>query len=414
MNIEIKKIKSFHDNRGELKFTNNTLSTVKQQFISYNFKNVLRGIHCSPYGKIVTCLRGSVIDFIINLDSNSSCYLEKVKLHLTEGDQIYIPPVHGHAFHSLEDNTQLLYQLEGIYKEENELNINIFDKYIDLNHDLPKSYIISNKDMAFNFLKPNDYIILGSTGFIGSNICKEFTKQHLNFITLPTRLENVKLLESQLKLYKPKFVISAAGISGNPTVEWSEEHKSETLQINLVSQLQLAEICHKLSIHLTIIGSGLVFSKSRTYTEEDNPDKSDLYYSKVRGLLEEGLKIYPNVLYLRVIYPISGDGRKKCFLSKLQSRKDTIHDISINVTILPSLLKVLPIILNKNITGVLNFVNKNMIKLDDIMNIYSIKYSKPKDWTLIKSFNSQPELSTSYLESIYPELESVESLINYI
>ena len=52
------KLKIFNDKRGTMKFINYNLpSTIKQQFTSNNKKNVLRGIHCSPYGKFITCLK---------------------------------------------------------------------------------------------------------------------------------------------------------------------------------------------------------------------------------------------------------------------------------------------------------------------------------------------------------------------
>ena len=41
-----------------------------EQFISNSKKNVLRGIHKSPYDKYVTILNGKVIDYIIDFTNN--------------------------------------------------------------------------------------------------------------------------------------------------------------------------------------------------------------------------------------------------------------------------------------------------------------------------------------------------------
>ena len=59
-------IDNFVDDRGELKFINSCTNT-QQQFLSINHKNVIRGIHCSPYGKIIICLKGKIIDYIISI-----------------------------------------------------------------------------------------------------------------------------------------------------------------------------------------------------------------------------------------------------------------------------------------------------------------------------------------------------------
>lgn len=40
-------------------------------------KNVIRGMHCSPYGKLVQCLKGKIIDTIIDLREDSPTYLQK-------------------------------------------------------------------------------------------------------------------------------------------------------------------------------------------------------------------------------------------------------------------------------------------------------------------------------------------------
>ena len=68
----MESIENFVDTRGELKFINNNNSNIKEEFISINRKNVIRGIHCSPYGKIITCLKGKCIDYkkdFINADN---------------------------------------------------------------------------------------------------------------------------------------------------------------------------------------------------------------------------------------------------------------------------------------------------------------------------------------------------------
>ena len=85
-----------------------------------------------------------------------------------------------------------------------------------------------------------------------------------------------------------------------------------------------------------------------------------------------------DVLYLRILYPISNDGNPKCFLSKLKTRVNSIHDVDVCITVVPSLFRELPKLLEKNITGILNFVNEGSIKLNEILDIFDIKYNLTK------------------------------------
>ena len=145
------KIQVFTDTRGQLKFID---SKETQQFLSFNNKNVFRGIHCSPYEKCITCIRGMATDFVIDLKSVPP----KVNIiELKENDKIYVPPNHGHAFLAHQDDTILLYQLEGRYDPKLEKNYHYLDPWInlsfsvDLNENIPRDCIVSQKAL---FYKP--------------------------------------------------------------------------------------------------------------------------------------------------------------------------------------------------------------------------------------------------------------------
>jgi hypothetical protein len=77
---------------------------------------------------------------------------------------------------------------------------------------------------------------------------------------------------------------------------------------------------------------------------------------------------------------MSFDNNPKCFLSKLKSRLDNIDNIKINSTIIPELFKYIPLLIEKNTTGPLNFVNKGSIYLHEILTLTNIdNYKKTYD-----------------------------------
>lgn len=220
------KGKTFNDKRGKLQFLPVPSNEIKQQIISTNKKNVLRGIHVSPYGKHIICINGSFIDYVINFETMT---YDKFYITSENLNKIYIPPNQGHCFISLEDDSKILYQIEGIYDEKNEKNYNYLCPFINLDIPIINDYIISDIDKNALFYKKVDYILLGSTGFL--EILKEENK---SYICINTRIENIELLRKQLEFYKPKYVIN--------TIKCSDDNK--------IYQLLLAKICNELNIHI--------------------------------------------------------------------------------------------------------------------------------------------------------------------
>tara|TARA_R110000796_G_scaffold13787_2_gene44365 strand:- start:4345 stop:5241 length:897 start_codon:yes stop_codon:yes gene_type:complete len=239
--------------------------------------------------------------------------------------------------------------------------------------------IISKKDLSNETFKKIDTVILGPNGYIGKHLLKHIP----NSMGLNTRLEHLDELKKYLNILKPKNVISAAGISGKPTIDWCESHKAETIFTNVTCQLQLIHLCKELGIHLTIIGSGAVYNGNKLFTEEDEPTFKGTFYSRARVVLEDIIRstYTQDVLYLRVLYPITGDGDHRCFVEKLKSRRANIHDTKVTVSVLPSLLPKLPQLLHQKVTGILNFVNDDVISLPDLLRKENIEHTVSSEKT---------------------------------
>jgi dTDP-4-dehydrorhamnose reductase len=233
-----------------------------------------------------------------------------------------------------------------------------------------KNVIVSRKDASNPLFNEINTIILGSDGYLGSNLLKYIPKS----IGLNTRLEDVCILKEKIKFIKPKYVISAAGISGKPTIDWCESHKDETINVNFTCQLQLIQICKELGIHLTILGSGAVFDGDKMFSETDKANYTGTFYSKSRVVLENIIHdaYIHDVLYLRILYPITGDGNPKCFLEKLKTRTENIHNTRITATVIPSLFPKLQGIMEHRLTGILNFVNEK--EIGEFIGADSLKY----------------------------------------
>jgi len=56
-----------------------------------------------------------------------------------------------------------------------------------------------------------------------------------------------------------------------------------------------------------------------------------------------------------MICPVSGDEHDKCFLTKMKAHIGSVHNMP---TVLPSLFPIISELVEKNVTGIFNFVNK--------------------------------------------------------
>jgi len=94
--------------------------------ISYNRnKGTLRGLHyqVAPFAeaKLVICLTGSIHDVIVDLRPDSPTYCQWFAVGLNARhprSMLYIPENFAHGFQTLDDNTEVFYQMSQFYHPE--------------------------------------------------------------------------------------------------------------------------------------------------------------------------------------------------------------------------------------------------------------------------------------------------------
>ena len=121
------------DNRGLFartwccrEFASRGLETrVAQLSTSFNKrKGTLRGMHyqVAPFAetKVIRCTRGSIFDVIIDLRPESPTYTRHFAVVLGAGTRrmLYLPVGFAHGFQTLEDDTEVLYQMSAFYSPE--------------------------------------------------------------------------------------------------------------------------------------------------------------------------------------------------------------------------------------------------------------------------------------------------------
>jgi dTDP-4-dehydrorhamnose 3,5-epimerase len=127
-------------------------SQMVQTNVSFNNKKgTLRGMHyqVAPFEetKLVRCTRGSIYDVIIDLRPESPTYKQWVGIELTSENykMLYIPGNFAHGFQTLEDNTEVIYQVSQFYSPGYEGGIRYNDPAFHIQWPM-EVQVISDKD----------------------------------------------------------------------------------------------------------------------------------------------------------------------------------------------------------------------------------------------------------------------------
>jgi dTDP-4-dehydrorhamnose 3,5-epimerase len=98
---------------------------IAQCNVSFNHKRgTLRGMHyqVAPYEetKVVRCTRGAIYDVIIDLRPDSTTFTEWLAVELSADNRrmLYIPERFANGFQTLENNTEIFYQISEFYAPE--------------------------------------------------------------------------------------------------------------------------------------------------------------------------------------------------------------------------------------------------------------------------------------------------------
>jgi dTDP-4-dehydrorhamnose 3,5-epimerase len=120
-------------------------------------KGTLRGLHfqLSPSSevKLIRCTAGALWDVIVDLRPQSATYLQYVAVELTASNRsaLYIPEMFAHGFQTLEEGTEVFYQMSQFYAPKLARGIRYDDPKIGITWPLPVTSI-SDLDLSWTLL----------------------------------------------------------------------------------------------------------------------------------------------------------------------------------------------------------------------------------------------------------------------
>lgn len=123
--------------------------------ISFNRqKGTLRGMHYQikprEEAKLVRCTRGAIYDVIVDLRPESPAHKKWIAVELTANNRkaLYAPEGFAHGFQTLEDDTEVFYQMSEAYYPECARGVRWDDPVLGIEWPLA-AVILSGKDSSY-------------------------------------------------------------------------------------------------------------------------------------------------------------------------------------------------------------------------------------------------------------------------
>lgn len=134
---------------------------IEAEFVQDNYsrssRGVLRGMHfqkTKPQGKLIQCLRGEILDVVVDINKKSPTYGEYFSIELSDGNhrQLYIPPGYAHGFCVVSEIADISYKCTDVYDPSDEGGIAWDDPDVGIQWPL-NNPLLSAKDLEHPQLK---------------------------------------------------------------------------------------------------------------------------------------------------------------------------------------------------------------------------------------------------------------------
>jgi 3,5-epimerase/4-reductase len=278
-------------------------------------------------------------------------------------------------------------------------------------------------------------LVYGSNGWIGSQFM-EIVKGY-DIYQAKSRLDNIDDINKELNEINPTHVFCFCGRTHGKigdkvytTIDYLEEEGKlvDNIRDNLFSPIILAKLCENKGIHLTYLGTGCIFKfdeehpfgkEINGFTENSKPNFFGSGYSIVKGFTDQMMKLFPNVLNLRIRMPIIGQPNGRNFITKI-STYEKICSIPNSMTVLPELLPMALELARQKHSGTMNFTNPGLISHNDILEMYKEIVDPDFTWQnftaeeqskILAADRSNNYLDTTKLESFFPNIKNIRDSV---
>lgn len=288
-------------------------------------------------------------------------------------------------------------------------------------------------------------LIYGANGWIGPQIISHLEQKGHTVLRGKARLGGANPaqdadVDAEIVGAAPTHVLLAVGRTHMPgqgtaastidCLEGSPEKLRLNVRDNLEAPVQVARVCAKRGVHMTYIGTGCIYHYDEThpegatkpeelFSERDPPNFFGSSYSIVKGTTDGLLRQFPSVLNARIRMPVGDTDHPRNFITKITTYKKVVN-IPNSMTVLHDLLPVLVDLMNRGITGPLNFVNPGPVSHNEILQLYKEIVDPSFTWEnftveeqkeVLLSGRSNCALDPSRLMMLAPQVKSSHQAI---
>ncbi len=127
-----------------------------QDNVSKSYQNTIRGLHYqikSPQDKLITCLKGTILDVAVDIRKDSPTFGQHVAIELSDENHrlLLVPKGFAHGFSVLSKEAVVSYKCTDYYNPEGERGIHWNDPNIQINWRV-NNPILSDKDKVLPLL----------------------------------------------------------------------------------------------------------------------------------------------------------------------------------------------------------------------------------------------------------------------
>ena len=278
-------------------------------------------------------------------------------------------------------------------------------------------------------------LVFGAKGWIGKQFCEIVQGEHIDLMCSECRCDNKDAIFGEIGASGATHVISFVGRTHGKigetvysTIDYLEEPGKlmENLRDNLYSPILLAEICKRLGIHYTYLGTGCIFTYDALhdadcgFKESDTPNFFGSSYSIVKGYTDQLMSLYgDSALNVRIRMPITGEYNPRNFITKI-TNYERVCSIPNSMTVLPELLPLVVKMIREYRVGTINLTNPGVIRHNEILEMYREivdpefkwqNFSQEEQRKILASDRSNNRLDTTLLETWFPNVNSIHVAI---
>lgn len=317
---------------------------MKQISNSDSIKGTLRGLHFqkNPYcqTKVVRCVRGRVLDVVVDMRVDSPTYGQYTAVELTpeKCNMLYVPRGFAHAYLCLEDNSEFEYFVDNTYMQKYEGGI----RWNDPDLGIPWEEIFKKYDIKEPILKEDDakrctlaecptkfkrektrYLITGYNGQLGYDIARELEERgEVDYLALDLQemdITNREQVFKVIKNYNPDVIFHCAAWTA---VDKAEEEEDKVRKVNVEGTKNIVDASIEVDAKVIYMSTDYVFDgKKEGYYSEDDQINPMSVYGKTKYEGEEEVRRNPKHFITRIswVFGINGGNFIKTMINKAET-----------------------------------------------------------------------------------------------